>query len=85
MAVIAKKEEKVKSIFDSIGIECTIDEFKNKFIEMYPKEWEKVGKAYNSHERHNSKEKGHPMPEPDTYIKNAYNVGKKKYQEKKIR
>lgn len=78
MAVVAKKEEKVEKIFELLGYECTLEEFTDKFKELYAKEWQKIVNAFEEHEKKDKKHKGHPMPHPDLYMKNMYNVGKKK-------
>ena len=78
MAVIVKKEEKVNRIFGELGTNCTFEEFFDKFKEVYPNEWEKIIKTYKQHESRDKKGKGHPMPDPNQYMKNMYNVGKSK-------
>lgn len=77
-SVVVKKEEKVNKIFAELGVDCSFEEFFNKFIEEYPNDWERINKVYKKHEVRNKKGKGHPMPEPNQYIKNMYNVGKAK-------
>lgn len=78
MSVVIKKDEKVKSIFEIIGENASLADFKNKFIEMYPKDWERIQQTYKNHERKDAKHKGHPMPKPEKYIENMYKVGQKK-------
>lgn len=81
-SVVVKKEEKVNSIFEECGINCTLETFSEKFKEKYPNDWQRIISVYNRHERKDTKGKGHPMPKPDQYIKNMYNVGKNKILKK---
>jgi hypothetical protein len=78
-SVVVKKEEKVRKIFEEIGSDCSLNEFTEKFLKDYPSDWDRINKVYNQHERKDVKGKGHPMPEPDQYMKNMYNVGKIKH------
>lgn len=78
-SVVVKKEEKVNKIFTVLGKDCTLEEFSRKFKEDYPDDWERINKVYRQHENRDKKDKGHPMPEPNQYMKNMYAVGKKKY------
>lgn len=77
-SVVVKKEEKVNNIFMELGKDCTLEEFSAKFKEVYSNDWERINKVYREHENRDKKGKGHPMPEPDQYMKNMYIVGKKK-------
>ena len=77
-SVVVKKDEKVSSIFDLLGVDCTCDDFTKKFKEEYPKDWNRINKVYQDHERRDTKGKGHPMPEPNKYMENMYKVGKEK-------
>lgn len=79
MAVFAKKEEKVASIFNKLGAECTLDEFSKEFKSSYSKEWEQIKRRYNQHERRDKKGKGHPMPHPTKYMEEMYKTGKHKH------
>ncbi len=72
MAIITKKEQKFNKIIDSLK-SYSDDAFVDKFIEMYPKDWNKIKARYNKHERMNKKRKektgkGHPMAAPRKYI-----------------
>jgi hypothetical protein len=79
-SVVVKKDEKVSSIFDLLGVDCTCDDFTKKFKEEYPKDWNRINKVYQDHERRDTKGKGHPMPEPNKYMENMYKGGKEKYK-----
>lgn len=79
MATITKKDEKVEAAVSALYENFTQDEFIEKFIELYPKDWEKIEKSYRKHERDTKPGKTHPMPEPRQYLKNALNTwGSKK-------
>ena len=78
MSVIGKKEEKVNKVFDAMSYIHDMQEFKNKFKEMYPDDWNKIISTYNKEERKDTKKKGHPMPKPEIYLSNMYEVGLKK-------
>jgi hypothetical protein len=77
-SVVVKKEEKVNHVFELIGKDCTLQEFREKFIEEYPKDWERIKQVFFEHEKKDVKHKGHPMPHPDKYMENMYKIGKKK-------
>lgn len=78
-SVVVKKEEKVNKIFTELGKDCAFEEFSHKFKEDYPDDWERINKVYGQHENRDKKGKGHPMPEPNQYMKNMYTVSKKKF------
>lgn len=82
-SVVVKKAEKVKSIFMELGGNCSFEEFSAQFKEKFPNDWNRIIAVYNRHERKDKKGKGHPMPKPNQYLKNAYNVGKKKFLQEK--
>lgn len=78
MAVISKKEEKIKATCESLQPGFTFEEFLEAFKTLCPKDWDKVGREYAKHERKTKPGKSHPMPEPVQYMKNALNVHLKK-------
>lgn len=78
MAVLLKKDEKIANTVSKLSEEYTFTEFKNKFIELYEKDWKKIDKTYNDHVRKTKKGKINPMPKPEQYLKNALNVWNKK-------
>jgi hypothetical protein len=55
-----------------------IQEFKAKFKDMYPKDWQHIISVYQKEERADTKHKGHPMPEPEVYLDNTYKIARKK-------
>lgn len=79
-SVIVKRDEKVRNIFDTLGIDCTLEEFSRKFQELYPNDWDRIDKVYQAHEKKDVKGKGHPMPKRDIYISNMFKSGKTKYK-----
>ena len=78
MSVITKKEEKFNAVWNAMWDKNDVNEFKEKFKEMYPSDWEKIKATYNREERKDTKHKGHPMPHPEKYLENMYKVGVKK-------
>ncbi len=78
MAVLLKKDEKIENTVGKLSEKYTFIEFKNKFIELYEKDWKRIEKAYNDHVRNTKKGKKIPMPKPEQYLKNALNVWNKK-------
>ena len=78
MALIVKKEEKIKALLEILGDKCTEDSFIEKYKEMYPNDWEKIMAKYRKEERETKPGKTHPMPHPDTYMKNMYKVAMSK-------
>ena len=61
MAVITKKDEKVTLVMEAMIDKDSIQEFKDKFKEMYPEDWNKINKAYIKEERNTKSGKTHPM------------------------
>ena len=41
MAVVVKKEEKIKAVFSAMNNKDDMNEFKDKFKELFPNDWEK--------------------------------------------
>lgn len=78
MAVILKKDEKVNAILDMMSDITNADEFAKLFLQQYPDDYSRIQKTYNKEEWKDKKGKGHPMPCPDTYLRNMYNVAIKK-------
>lgn len=81
-SVVIKKKEKVNRILAELGTACTFEAFSVKFKEYYPEDWKRINQRYNQHEKMDSKGKGHPMPNPDRYMQNMYNVGMKEFNKK---
>lgn len=82
-AVVVKKAEKVHNVLSNMTDINSLDEFKNLFKAMYPKEWMNVCKVYQAEKAKDTKQKGTPMPHPEKYLENMYKVGLKKYQEER--
>lgn len=80
MAVITKKDEKANNILKIMQDINDAEEFVTLFKQQYPDDYAKIQKAYLAEERKDKKGKGHPMPQPDQYLKNMYNVAIKKHQ-----
>lgn len=78
MAVIIKKDEKIKATIKKLADNFSPQEFIDKFKELHPKDWIKLDKAYTDHMRHAKPGKPVPMPKPEQYLKNALNVWNKK-------
>ena len=78
MPVITKKDEKFQAVWNAMSNKNDINEFKDKFKEMYPDDWKKICANYNKEERKDTKHIGHPMPHPEKYLENMYKVGAKK-------
>lgn len=74
MAVITKKDEKISAVANELGGHPEPEEFIEKFKELYPKDWARIEKSYRDHERRTKPGKSHPMPEPNQYLKNAFNA-----------
>lgn len=74
MSVIAKKAEKMAAVEESLPSPFTFDEFLAAFQKLYPKDWQKVVREYERHEKMTKPGKHHPMPDPVQYIANAFHV-----------
>lgn len=81
MTVVVKKEEKVAKVFEALGDTRSETDFIQKFIEMYPKDWERINKVYQEEERNTKPGKSHPMPHPNVYMRNMYKNAIKKIGE----
>ena len=82
-AVVVKKAEKVHNVLSNMTDINSLDEFKNLFKTLYPKEWTNVCKVYQADKTADTKHKGTPMPHPEKYLENMYKVGLKKHQEER--
>lgn len=78
MAVLLKKDEKIENTISKLSKKYSFNEFKDKFIELYEKDWRRIEKAYNDHVRKTKEGKKIPMPKPEQYLRNALNVWNKK-------
>lgn len=74
MSVIAKKAEKVAGVVFGLPNGYTFDDFLAAFKQQHPKDWEKIVREYQKHERKTRPGKSHPMPDPVQYLRNALNV-----------
>lgn len=78
MSVILKKDEKVKIVIEALSANYSVQDFANKFKELFPNDWKKVELAYQKHIRDKNPGKSVPMPNPEQYLKNSLNVYLKK-------
>ena len=83
-ALIVKKDEKIKTVWDALDGDITEQAFISKFKDMYPKDWERIKAKYKKEERETKPGKSHPMPNPDQYMKNMYKNALKKYKEQSL-
>lgn len=74
MSVIPKKAEKVADVANSLPTGFSFEDFLLEFQQKYPKDWDRVVREYQKHERKTKPGKKHPMPEPTQYLRNALNV-----------
>jgi len=74
MSIISKKAEKMAATASDLPSGFTFDEFLFAFQRKYQKDWEKIIREYQKHERKTKPGKNHPMPDPVQYIRNAFNV-----------
>jgi hypothetical protein len=82
-AVIVKKEEKVAAVIRDLGVDADFETFFEVFKATYPKEWSRVCRRYEEHERLNKPEKGHPMARPPKYMENVFRAFQKKLRDRK--
>lgn len=68
-------------IFDKHGFDITDVQFVEIFKKEYPENWKRINNAYNRQIRKSKPGNKLPMPPPDQYLKNMYNVYKKKRSE----
>ena len=78
MAVILKKDEKVKIVIDKLNDDYDFEDFVEKFKELYPKDWQKIELNYKKTKENTKPGKKIPMPNPEQYLKNSLNVYKSK-------
>ncbi len=74
MSVIQNKSEKIAAVVASLPQGFGFDDFLRAFQAQYQKDWEKVVREYQKHQRKTKPGKSHPMPEPTQYLRNALNV-----------
>lgn len=74
MSVITKKAEKIASVVSTLPAGFSFDDFLLAFQQQQPKDWAKIVREYEKHERKTKPGKAHPMPEPVQYLRNALNV-----------
>ena len=74
MAVVSKKSEKVAAVVATLKAGFSFEDFLAAFQALYPKDWARVQREYQKHERNTKPGKAHPMPEPVQYLRNALNV-----------
>jgi hypothetical protein len=74
MSVIAKKAKKVTEVVGELQDGFTFEQFLAAFQTKFPKDWAKVVREFEKHERKTKPGKSHPMPEPTQYMRNALNV-----------
>lgn len=74
MSVISKKNEKIAEVVAELSEGYTFDQFLSAFQLKFPKDWAKVVREFQKHERKTKPGKTHPMPEPTQYMRNALNV-----------
>lgn len=71
MSVILKVDEKVKLVIEMLSEDYSEDDFYEKFVDMYPKDYEKCMKRFLAEERKTKPGKAHPMQHPKKHIINA--------------
>lgn len=71
MSVILKVDEKVANVISLLPANYSDKEFLDKFIETYPRDYQKCWDRFNEEEAHTKPGKRHPMQHPDKHIKNA--------------
>jgi hypothetical protein len=71
--IILKKKEKLEAVKAAMPFKYVNEDFAAKFQQMYPDDWSKIVKRFESHES-NNKGKGHPMAEPWKYLMNVVKV-----------
>jgi len=77
VSVILKKSEKVAAVVATLPQRFTFDDFLLAFQAQHQKDWAKVVREYQKHEKNTKPGKSHPMPEPAQYLRNALNVHQK--------
>lgn len=71
MSVILKVDEKVEYILSLLSKNYTEDGFLDKFIEIYPADYQKCWNRFKKEDAKSKPGKRHPMQHPDKHIKNA--------------
>jgi hypothetical protein len=69
MAVLRRKEEKIEVVLSKLPKDYTDQQFVEKFIQLYSKDWGKIKANYIKHSQ--DKEPGTiiTMPKPEIYLK----------------
>lgn len=66
------KKAKIENVFQSVGDNCSEDTFTSAFKSLYPDDWQKIQDLWFYEEQCTPPGKRHPMPDPDTYMKEMY-------------
>lgn len=79
ISVISQIDEKFKSIYEDMDNKHSVEEFRRKFIEKYPTEWDKIkiqlSNKYKYYKTVNKKEKEYYILTPEQCIDNIYYNG----------
>ena len=70
--LISRKKEKAFALFRVMGADDGEERFAELFRETYPGDWAKIVERYEDEERTSRPGKGHPMPEPEVYLREMY-------------
>jgi len=66
------KKAKIENVFKNTGSNCSEEEFVTTFKLLYPDDWLKIQDFWLNEERCTPPGKKHPMPDPETYMKEMY-------------
>ena len=72
------KKAKIENVFQSAGRNCSEEDFIAAFKSLYPDEWQKIQDLWLYEDQCTPTGKRHPMPHPDTYMKEMYRNHKPK-------
>jgi hypothetical protein len=68
--IVLKKSEKLHAVAAALPAGASTEDMAAKFKELYPADWDNIGKRFRAHERRTKGGKSHPMPKPETYLLN---------------
>lgn len=72
--LVLRKVNKAEDILNSMTDMYCEEEFKELFKKMYPDDWKRINRKYLKETVNVKAEKEYPMPEPEVYLHNMYQM-----------
>ena len=83
--LINRKKEKVALLLDELGEKSTEEVFACLYKTRYPEDWKRIVERWQIEESEAKPGKGHPMQQPDVYMKEMFRNGMSRYRRNKTK